>query len=66
MKSVFMSLELDGDTVLDGNVVSQCKMNGEAITTLTRCFDKHGRQGDCNGSGSDPSHPLILHIWSRY
>lgn len=44
-----MSLELDGDTVLDGNVVSQCKMNGEAITTLTRCFDKHGRQGDYNG-----------------
>lgn len=35
MKSVFMSLELDGDTVLDGNVVSQCKMNGEAITTLS-------------------------------
>lgn len=30
-----MSLELDGDTVLDGNVVSQCKMNGEAITTLS-------------------------------
>lgn len=55
-----MSLELDGDTVLDGNVVSQCKMNGETITTLTRCFDKHGRQGDCNGSEAGPSHQFIL------
>lgn len=30
-----MSLELDGDTILDGNVVSNCKANGKAITTLS-------------------------------
>lgn len=35
IKSVFMSLELDGDTILDGNVVSQCETNGKAITTLS-------------------------------